>query len=237
MALPKIDVPIYELELPSTGQKIKYRPFLVKEEKVLLMAAESDDARDRVLAIRQILNNCCLTEGVDIDELASFDLEYYFIQLRARSAGETLDMVYTCQSEKCEGTTPFEINLTDIKVIKSEEVNNKIKLSDKIGVVLKYPKLDTISELVNITDDVDTTIKMISECIDYIYDDEEIYNRKDTEEEELIQWVEGLSQEHFQAIEAFFERMPKIKYTTTIACNKCNEKQEIEIEGLQSFFG
>ena len=235
MALPKIDVPIYELELPSTGQKIKYRPFIVKEEKILLMAAESDSNEDRVLAIRQILNNCCLTEGVDIDELASFDLEYFFIQLRSRSSGENIDLIYTCETEDCGNGIPFEVDLTDVKVVKTGDTDSKIQLTDTVGVVLRYPRLDTITKLVD-EDDLESTFTMIAECIDYIYDDEEIYSSKDTEPGELKSWVESLSQEHFKNIQNFFEDMPKIKYTTELKCDKCNKKHKVEIEGLQNFF-
>jgi hypothetical protein len=236
MALPKIDVPIYDLEIPSTGQKIQFRPFLVKEEKILLMAQESKEDKDRTLAIRQILNNCCLTEGVDIDELAAFDIEYYFIQLRARSSGENIDLVYACETEGCKKTTPFQVDLNEIEITKSKNKSNKIKLTDDIGAVLQYPTLETINSLVSEENELETSFRMIAECIEYIYDAEEVYNKKDTEPGEMLAWVEDLSQENFIKLRDFFENMPKIKYTTKIKCSECKKTHKIEIEGLQSFF-
>jgi hypothetical protein len=236
MSLPKIDVPIYELTLPSTEQLVKYRPFLVKEEKVLMMAAESKDDKDMINAVKQIINNCCLTEEIKIDSLSSFDLEYFFIQLRARSSGETVSLLYPCEKESCKEDIPFDVDLTKVEVFKNPDHTTKVELTDDIGIMMKYPQLRSIGKI-NSDSEVESTFQMIIDCIDYIYDDEEIHKAKDATKKELREWIEGLSQENFIKVRTFFETMPKVKYDVELKCGKCKTVNKIEIEGMNSFFG
>ena len=242
--LPKIDVPIYETTLISTGKTIKFRPFLVKEQKLFMMAAQSDNSKDVIDAIRQVLTNCILDTEVDVNTLPSFDLEYLFMHLRARSVGEVVNLRYVCnnkvkdekgEEKDCGGLVKIDINLTEIEPTKNPEHSNKVELSKNLGIVMKYPNFNIVNNL-NIKSEVDMLIVII-ECIDYIYDKDNIYYAKDTDKKELMDFIENMQQTDLAKIQKFFETMPKIIKKFDFKCPKCSYKEEMDIEGIQSFFG
>jgi hypothetical protein len=243
--LPKVDVPLYEITLPLMKKKVKFRPFLVKEEKILLMAAESDDQNAVILAIKQIITNCLVTK-IDVDDLPIMDFEYLFLHLRARSVGETVDLQYKCNNDineggeerKCNHVVKLSFNALEVEPeLNSNEVN-KIELTPKLGIVLKYPTFGSLDELTekNISA-TELVLKTIIGSIDYIYDDESLYYAKDTPKEELVDFVDSLTREQFSQIQNFFENIPKLKKKLDFKCGKCGYSDNIEVEGIQSFFG
>ena len=241
MALPKLEVPTYELELPLSGKKIKYRPFLVKEQKNLMMAMESGDAETIQYNVREILNVCTLTPGIDIDDFPILDVEYYFINLRAKSVGEVVESKYRCNNDlgdkECGNIMETKIDLTTIKPEWEEKVDPEIKITDKLIVKMRYPKFGIIKDSVNIDNVTDVTFNMIASSIEYIYDGEQFYYAKETTLEELVEFIEMLSQEQFEKLEEFFNSMPKLKTNVKMKCKKCGFDHSFEIEGLQNFFG
>jgi hypothetical protein len=243
MALPKLDVPVYEANLISTGKSVRFRPFLVKEQKLFLMAAQSDDVKDVTGAIKQVLKNCVLDEKVDIDKLPTFDLENLFLNLRARSVGEITNLRYTCNNvvqdeegkdKSCGGLVKVDVNLLEIAPTKNSNHTDKIALSDKLGVCMKYPNFDMIEKL-NKRNDIDI-LNLIVSCIDYVYDDDKIYYAKDVGEKELIDFIESLQQADLEKIQKFFETMPKLTKDFDFKCPKCNYSEKVTIEGVQNFF-
>jgi DNA-directed RNA polymerase subunit M/transcription elongation factor TFIIS len=246
MALPKVDVPIHEVTLISTGKKIKYRPFLVKEQKLFLMAAESKDPKEMINTVKQVLNNCILSENVNVDELPSFDLENIFLNLRARSVGEIIDLKYNCnnvvKSDKgedkvCNGMVKFDLNILEIEHTKNDKHDKKIEISSSIGIVMKYPNMKMFSNLgFKNTESVEVIMELIVDCIDYIYDVDKIYYAKDSTKEELMDFVDNLHQEDLIKIQNFFNTMPKISKTLNFKCGKCGHEEEIVVEGIQNFF-
>lgn len=244
MALPKIDVPIYTIDLPLLKKKVRYRPFLVKEEKILLMAMESKDEKTIIESIKQIINNCCLDE-VDIEKLPVLDVEFFFLHLRARSIGEVVDLQYKCNNKvkdesgdekDCGNVVKLNVNILEIQPEVNSNHTNKIELSDKLGIVMKYPNFKVLENTQD-GSDVEKIIKIISNCIDYIYDEETIYYKKDITEQELIDFIDGMSREQFAKIQEFFDTIPKIKKDVEFKCSKCGYNEKIAIEGLQNFFG
>jgi hypothetical protein len=240
MALPKIDVPTYELELPVSKKKIKFRPFLVKEQRNLLMAMESSDSGSIHQSIHDILYNCTLTENVDIDTLPIIDIEYYFINLRAKSVGETIDSRYRCNNEvddvECGNIMEKQINLLEIKVKMDESISPEIQLTDKLMVKMKYPEFGIVKDSIKYDDITDITFNMIAQSIEYIYDGEQFYYGKETPVEEMVDFVETMNQEQFSKVEAFFNNLPKLKETVEMDCKKCGFHHTINVEGLESFF-
>ena len=240
MALPKIDVPSYELELPLSKKKIKYRPFLVKEQRNLLMAIEANDTKSVQRTIKDILNNCTLTEGIDVDKLPIIDIEYYFINLRAKSVGEVVEARYKCNNEvddvECGNIMEKEINLLDIKVQENDS-SPDIQLTDKISIRMKYPDFGVVQNSIELEDITEVTFNMIAQSIEYVYDGEQFHYASETTPEELLQFVESLNQEQFNKIEKFFENLPKLKETVNLTCSKCGFHHTIEVEGLENFFG
>jgi hypothetical protein len=243
MSLPKIDVPMYEITLPLLKKKVRFRPFLVKEEKILLMAAESDDEKSIVLAIRQILSNC-LQDDIDVDSLPILDFEYLFMHIRARSVGEMIDMQYKCnnlvdegEDTRCNNLVKLNFNVLDIQPdIATAET--KIQLTDKLGVVLKYPtfkNIDTISEVQNISP-VEMVIKTIINSIDYVYDTDSVYYAKDLSEQELIDFIDSFTKEQFALVQNFFDNIPKLRKNVHFKCPKCGHEEDLVLEGIQSFF-
>ena len=236
MALPKLNTPTYTLELPSSGETIKYRPFLVKEEKVLLMATEGDDPKAMVQALIQIVENC--TFGVvKPRENPLFDLEYIFLNLRAKSVGEIAEP--TLIPTDCDKPVQLKVDLSKVEVVKAENHTNKIQLTDEVGVVMKYPSIDQAENQdpnMNMQDP-EVGLKVIASCIDSIYDGEQIFNSRDHSEEDLQEFVEGLTQDQFMKLINFFESMPKIRYQTKYKCPCTGEEKEIVLAGLQDFFG
>lgn len=242
--LPKIDVPLYEITLPLLQKKIKIRPFLVKEEKMLLMAMESEDEKAVLLSIKQIINNCCVDE-IDVEKLPILDLEYLFLQLRARSIGEEIELQYRCNNDikdegeetthKCGHIIKLSFNALEIQPTIEENHSKKIQLTPKLGVMMKYPDFK-IAETVEGLSEAETLIKLITSCIDFIYDDEQIYYAKDVDESELVDFIDSLTKEQFQQIQSFFETIPKLKKNLNFKCGKCGYEEEIILEGIQSFF-
>jgi hypothetical protein len=242
--LPKLDVPIYETQLISNGQTVRYRPFLVKEQKLFLMAAESDEPKDTINAIKQVLRNCVL-DDIDIENMATFDIEYLFLQLRARSIGEVVTLRFNCnntvtekgEERKCGNLVKIDVNVLDVNPIKSENHTNKVQITEKIGVVLKYPTFGSIDFAGLDTQDMQQILNVIVSCIDYIYDEEQVYYAKDTKKEELVEFIENMKQTDLEKISSFFTSLPKLKKEIHFHCDKCNYEEDITLEGVQSFFG
>ncbi len=239
MPLPKINTPTYELVLPSTGKKIKYRPFLVREEKILIMALETEDMKQITNAVVQILNECILTKGVDVSKLATFDIEYLFLNVRAKSVGETVDVNITCPDDN-ETSVEMQINIDSIKVQKTRGHKNIIKIDDQYSMKLKYPALDEFInsnfDVENETTDVTKSLSMISSCIEMIYDDEESWDAADSTKEELEEFIEQLNSKQFKQLEKFFSTMPKLSHKIKVTNPKTGVESEVVLEGLASFF-
>lgn len=240
MPLPKIDTPIYDLTLPLSNKKIRFRPFIVKEQKNLFMALESNDDEAVQENIKQVLRNCTLTDGVDIDDLPVVDIEYYFINLRAKSVGEIVENKYRCENvveeKKCNNVMDISLNLTDIKVEGVVKGNDVIQLTDKISIKLKYPKFSILKSIRNMDKMTEIAMRMVAESIEYIYDGEQFYYANEVSVEELIEFVESLNQKQFQQIEKFFQEMPKLEKKIKMTCRKCGFKHSLDIEGLENFF-
>lgn len=239
MALPKIDVPVYDLTLPVSQKQISFRPFLVKEQKNLFMALEADDSETIEKNIRQVLVNCTLSTDIEIDDLPIVDIEYYFLNLRARSVGELIDLRYRCNNDvdglECNNIMETQVNIFDIQVKKADDSKQEFQLTDKLVIKLNYPKFSVIRTLSD-GEDVDVAVKMIVDSIDYIYDGEQFYYAKDTPRSELIEFVESLNQKQFDILEGFFENLPKLDKTINVTCKKCGFEHTIFVEGLESFF-
>jgi hypothetical protein len=240
MALPKIDAPVYELTLPLSKKQVRFRPFLVKEQRNLMMALESDDKETIEKNIRQVLTNCTITDGVDIDKLPILDVEFFFINLRARSVGEVVDNRYRCENvvndKKCGNLMETKINLLDIKVNFPENVKDEIQLNDKLSIKLKYPEFSIISGAGE-SSATDLAFNMIINSIEHIYDGQQYYYAKESTKEELVEFIESLNTEQFAKIEEFFENLPTLNKTIEMDCSKCGFHHKIEVEGLESFFG
>ncbi len=237
MALPKLNVPVYEAILPSTEKVIKYRPFLVKEEKLLLTAQESGD--DAVLpAVKQIIKNCVHGE-VDVDNMPLFDIEYLFLRLRAKSVGEEVTLglkPWGCpqnNGELCNLSTEVAINLEDVKVIKDEKHTSKIMLDDKIGIMMKYPN---ISQVGIKGSDSEMGMNIIKSCIKMIFTEEETYESDSFADKELDEFIDSLNTKQMEKIRDFFNSMPTLKHTVKYKCGTCKEEKETTVQGLNSFF-
>ena len=244
MALPKIDVPIYEATLPSNNQVVKFRPFLVKEQKLLLMSAQSTDTKEVIDSIKNILKNCIITE-LDIDILPVFDLEFLFLNLRARSVNEVVDIKYKCNNQlpdgegelkTCNGSVEYKIDVLEIKPEFGENHSNKVEITENLGMVLRYPTFEMMKRIENKKED-EAVFELLMECIEYIYDKENIYYTKDTERDDLVEFIDNLQQKHLESIKVFFDSMPKIKKELDFICPKCGLEDKIVLEGVQSFFG
>ena len=239
MPLPKISTPTYELELPSSGKKIKYRPFLVREEKILIMALESEDMKQITNAIVQILSDCILTKTIKISELSTFDIEYLFLNVRAKSVGESVEVNITCPDDE-ETVVQMEIEIDSIKVQKDKKHTNIIKLDDKLSMKLKYPSLDQFVEnnfeVNDDQSDVDKSLGMITSCIEMVYDSEESWNASDCTKKELDEFIEQLNTKQFKEIENFFTTMPKLSHTIKVKNPNTGVESEVILEGLASFF-
>jgi len=238
MPLPKISTPTYELELPSTGQTIKYRPFLVKEEKLLVLALESEDTKQITTAIKTVIKNCIETKGIKIEALPTFDIEYLFLNIRGKSVGEEIELNVICPDDG-ETTVPFSINVDDIKVQKNPEHNNKIKLDDSIMMEMKYPSLEQfIKSNFDLSADntVDQSFELIASCIGKIFTEDEVWVAEDVTKKEMIEFLDQMNTTQFKQIEKFFETMPKLSHTIKVVNPKTKVESEVVLEGLSSFF-
>ena len=239
MPLPKINTPSYELTLPSNGKKIKYRPFLVREEKILIMALETEDMKQISDAVLTILNGCILTRGVKIENLPSFDIEYIFLNVRAKSVGEKIDVNITCPDDNKTSVT-VEIDIDSIKIQKNKNHNKIVKLDDSLSLKLKYPSMDSFIgnnfESAEDNTDIKSTLRLITSCIDIIYNDEESWSGSDSTEKELEEFIEQLNTKQFQSIENFFTTMPKLSHSVKIKNPQTQVESVVVLEGLAAFF-
>jgi hypothetical protein len=230
MALPSLSVPEFFANIPSTGEEIKYRPFLVKEEKILLMALEGRDQKEISESIVKLLESCILTK-IDIKKLATFDIEYLFLKLRGKSVGEIIEIKATHENSECKEVTPVVVNLDDITV-KGEMNEGKIMITDKIGVKMRYPGM---KDVINVnTADKSSMFNLVSKCVEYIFDENEVYN--EFTEKEIVEWIEKLNQSQFKKISEFFENIPKLSHEIKWKCKACGKEDKMLVEGLQSFF-
>ena len=244
MSLPKLNVPVYEAILPSTETVIKYRPFLVKEEKILLTAMESEDEKSITDAVKQIINNC-VQGKLDVDKLPTFDIEYVFLRLRAKSVGEEVKVglkPYPCSQNNgdlCKNSTEVAINLEEVQVIKNDKHTNKIMLNDSIGIVLTYPNIENLQNILKAGakgTQTEQGLKLIKDSVSMIFTEEETHERPFSEEE-LDEFFDSLTTDQFIKVREFFETMPQLKHTVKYKCSTCGEDKETEVQGLNSFFG
>ena len=240
MPLPTISTPTYELTLPSSNRKIKYRPFLVKEEKILIIAMESQDTKQIARAVKDVLAKCILTKGTKVDKLATFDIEYLFLNIRGKSVGEHIEVMVTCPDDE-KTQVPMSINIDDIKIQKDKDHSSDIVLDDTYTLRMKYPSLNEFikSNFAGAVDDmnVDDTFDLIASCIEQVYSEEESWSSADCTKKELKDFLEQLDSKQFKMIEKFFETMPKLSHTVTVINPNTKKENKIVLEGLQNFFG
>ena len=239
MPLPKIATPTYELELPSSGETIKYRPFLVKEEKVLVIALETEDNKQITNAIKAVLKSCVLTKGLKVEKLPTFDIEYLFLNIRGKSVGEELEVNIICPDDEVT-EVPITIDLDDIQVHKVDDHTNQIKIDNNIMMEMKYPSLDQFIK--NNFDfkegnQMDQSFDLIASCIDKIYTEDEVWSTADCTKKEVKEFLESMNSSQFKDIEKFFETMPKLQHTITVKNPKTKVESDVVLEGLASFFG
>jgi len=237
MALPKLTTPTYELELPSTDEKIKYRPFLVKEEKILMMAMESKSEADITQAVKDIVNECTFNK-IDISNMPMFDVEYIFLQIRSKSVGEVSKLKLLCPDDK-KTYAEVELNLNDVKVQVGEDHTNKIELDNGMGIIMTYPTLDSFKESGIRDINASNMLDVISGCIQQIYEEDgkKTYEPKDQTKKELTDFIEQMNTKQFKSVQKFFETMPKLKHDITIKNPKTKKESKITLSGLNDFFG
>jgi hypothetical protein len=240
MTLPKIDLPLHKLRLPSSGKEITVRPFLVKEEKLLLMAQESGSESDIITTVKQIINNCIVGDNIRIDSLPFFDVDYLFIALRAKSIGESIDIKYRCNNivgeSECGNVFPAKIDISNCKVIKNEAISNEISISGTVRVKMKYPTYSIMKNIMDNDNILNKKIQVVVGSIEYIKEKEKIYGPKDVSKEELVQFIEGLTQEQFKKFESFIDNFPTFVVTSEAACGKCGFVHHLEYKDFTSFF-
>lgn len=242
MPLPKISTPTYDLVLPSTGKTIKYRPFLVKEEKVLILALESQSTKEITNAIKQVLKDCILTKGIKVEELPTFDIEYIFLNVRGKSVGESLDLIITCPDDG-ETQVPVTVFIDQIEVQKDLEHTTDIHLDAELVLRMKYPSLDQFIKTnfdfgaEQSSSNIERSFDIITSCMDVIFNAEESWSAKDCTKKELTDWIETLDSNQFKQVENFFDTMPKLSHTVKVKNPKTGVESDVTLEGLTSFFG
>lgn len=239
MPLPSLSIPTYETELPSTGKKIKYRPFLVKEEKLLLLAMESEEEKTIEDAVKDILKACIQTRGVKIENLATFDLEFLFLKIRSVSAGEEVKMKVTCQDDN-ETQVTVAINIDEVTVDKPENHSNKIMLQEDVGMIMKYPGINQFVNITLLNKDLATTeevFTLVAKCVDQIFQGDEVWETSDMKLEEVVTFLEGMTQQQFEKVQEFFETMPILRHQFEVTNPNTGKVSVFTLEGLQSFFG
>lgn len=240
MPLPKINTPTYDLTLPSTGKKIKYRPFLVREEKILIMAMESEDMTEITNAIVQILSDCIISKDVKVESLATFDIEYLFLNVRSKSVGETVDVNITCPDDG-ETQVEMSIDIDSIKVQKNRGHKNIIKLDDELSLKLKYPSLEQFVEnnfeTTEGASEIGQSLSMITSCVEMIYNSEESWEASEYSKKEMDEFIEQLNTKQFKDVQKFFETMPKLKHEITVKNPKTKKENKVTLTGLNDFFG
>ena len=243
MALPKINTPIFELTLSSTGQSVQYRPFLMKEQKILLLALESGEPKAIMTAVKQIINNCAIGD-IETDKLPTFDLEYFFMRLRGKSIGETVDLQLrhptglNSKNETCDHVTKFAFNIMEVEVQKTIGHTDKIIIDEAtgLGIKLKYPTANFTDIDTDNLSQLDIAVEMLIDCIDYVYDKDEVYKKEDSTKKEISEFIDSLSQDQFKNVMNFFETMPKLKHTIKWTCTGCGCEDEVTLEGMGNFF-
>jgi len=238
MPLPKIATPTYELVLPSSDRKIKYRPFLVKEEKILIIAMESDDQKQITNALKTVINNCILSRGIKVDKLSTFDIEYLFLNIRGKSVGENVEVMVTCPDDN-ETQVPVMIPLDEIKIQKDPKHQKDIKLDDDLIMRMRYPSLNEfIKTNFDFSDGVgvEESFDLVISCIDQIYNQEDSWTSSDCTKKEMVDFLEQLSSKQFKDIEQFFDTMPKLSHKIKLTNPKTKVENEVILEGLSSFF-
>ena len=238
MPLPKISTPTYELELPSTGQEIKYRPFLVREEKLLVLALESEDVKQITNAIKNVIKNCIETKGIKVESLPTFDIEYLFLNIRGKSVGEEIEVNIICPDDE-DTTVPVTIDIDSIKVQKSDDHTNHIKIDDSIMIEMRYPSLDQfIKSNFDFTTNnaMDQSFDLIASCVDKIYTEEEVWSSADVTKKEIIEFLDQMNSSQFKKIENFFDTMPKLSHKVNVVNPNTGVESEVVLEGLSSFF-
>ena len=241
MPLPTIETPTYELKLPSSNKKIKYRPFLVKEEKILIIALESQNQNDITNAVTDVLKKCILTKGIDVDSLPTFDIEYLFLNIRAKSIGEDIKLTVTCPDDR-ETKVPVTVYVDEIKVIKPKGHTTDIVLDDNMTLRMKYPSLTQFIENNFTIDDasesiVNKTFKVVADCMDTVYTEEDAWEAKDYTPSERLEFIEQLNSKQYKKVEKFFETMPKLSHTIEVVNPNTKKKGSVILEGLADFFG
>jgi hypothetical protein len=238
MPLPKISTPTYELELPSTGQPIEYRPFLVREEKLLVIALETEDSKQITNAIKNVIKNCILTKNIKVETLPTFDIEYLFLNIRGKSVGEEVDVNIICPDDE-ETTVQVKINIDDIQVQKNPEHSKQIKIDDSLAIEMKYPSLDQfIKSNFDFTNDnnMEQSFDLVASCVEKIYTEEEIWTSSDVTKKEIVDFLEQMNSAQFKKIEKFFETMPKLSHEIKVKNPNTKVESTVVLEGLSSFF-
>ena len=237
MPLPKISTPTYDLTIPSSERKIKYRPFLVKEEKILIIAMESQDDKQIAQAVKDVLGSCILTKGISVDKLSTYDIEYLFLNIRGKSVGETVEVLVTCPDDN-KTKVPVVVNLDEIKVIRSENHSVDISLDGNLSMRMKYPSMgEFVKSNFNVEMKVDDTFDMVCSCIEQVYSEDESWAAADCTKKELLEFLEQLDSSQFKKIETFFETMPKLSHTFKVTNPNTKVESDITLEGLNAFFG
>jgi len=238
MALPQIVLPTYELELASSGKKIKYRPFVVKEEKILLLALEANDEKQVEDAVKNLLRGCILTKGIKVDDLPLFDLEYVFLNIRAVSVGEEVEMNITCRDDN-ETVVKYTLDLNSVKVLKPENHSNKIMISDTMGLIMKYPSFPEFirNSIIGKSPTTDNVTEIVASCIEQIFDGEEVYDSSTTSKKEFLEFIEGFTNQQFEKLQKFFDDIPRLEHNFSITNPKTGVESEYTITGLANFFG
>lgn len=238
MPLPKVSTPVYEMEIPSLKKVIKYRPFLVKEEKILIIAMESEDPKQITEAVKNVISNCILTRGIKVDTLATFDIEYLFLNIRGKSVGETAEVLITCPDDG-QTQVPVSINLDDIQVKESDDHSRNIQIDENLSIRMRYPSIQEFIKNNFIRNDeisIDDTFGVIISCIEQIYNEEESWATSDCTKKEITEFLESLSSKQFKKIEKFFETMPKLTHVIEVTNPNTGKENKIVLEGLTSFF-
>ena len=234
MALPKLATAKYELTLPSTGQKVEFRPFLVKEEKMLMLAQQEGSQQSLIRAVQDLIDACTFGK-LNSKKLPTFDIEYVFLQLRCKSIGEKTTVTITCPDDD-ETKVNIDINLSEVKCIKEENHTNNIKISDDVGVIFDYPEINKIMKATGSKNDATATFEVIKSCVNQVYDADNVYTRNDMEDKELDEFIESMSHDQFMKVQSFFDTMPKVKHKITVKNPKTEVESDLVLEGLQDFF-
>jgi len=234
--LPRQNSPVYTLTIPSTNKKVKYRPFLVKEQKSLLIAHASEDVHVMIDTLKNVIV-ACFQEKIDVDKLATFDLEYIFAQMRAKSVGEVAELEMKCtHCDNTNNVVKVQIDIASIEITRDPTHSNNIPLFDDVGIIMNYPNIDTLNKYQGYKDDVNTVFEIIIECIDCIYDSKESHKASEQNKEDLMEFLENLSGDNFQKIKHFFESVPKLEKHVEFDCPACAAKNHVTIKGISDFF-